>query len=71
MCVYSCAEMLVLYMKCAELLSNALHTAKEAIKQGKLYPSASVKQGENTNMLSRNTVSALTHWPTLCFSLVS
>ncbi|XP_060787249.1 serine/threonine-protein kinase ULK1a isoform X2 [Neoarius graeffei] len=41
---WSCAEQLVLYMKCAELLSTALHTAKEAIKQGKLYPSASVKQ---------------------------
>ncbi|XP_053360538.1 serine/threonine-protein kinase ULK1a isoform X2 [Clarias gariepinus] len=41
---WSCAEQLVLYMKCAELLSSALHTAKEAIKQGKLYPSASVKQ---------------------------
>ncbi|XP_053480156.1 serine/threonine-protein kinase ULK1a isoform X3 [Ictalurus furcatus] len=41
---WSCAEQLVLYMKCAELLSTALHTAKEAIKQGKLYPSAAVKQ---------------------------
>ncbi|XP_060737489.1 serine/threonine-protein kinase ULK1a isoform X2 [Tachysurus vachellii] len=41
---WSCAEQLVLYMKCAELLSTALHTAKEAIKQGKLYPSVSVKQ---------------------------
>uniref|UniRef100_A0A3B1IEH0 non-specific serine/threonine protein kinase n=1 Tax=Astyanax mexicanus TaxID=7994 RepID=A0A3B1IEH0_ASTMX len=40
----SSAEQLVLYMKCAELLSTALHRAMEAIKQEKLYPSASVKQ---------------------------
>ncbi|XP_046728130.1 serine/threonine-protein kinase ULK1a isoform X2 [Silurus meridionalis] len=41
---WSCAEQLVLYMTCAELLFSTLHMAKEAIKQGKLYPSASVKQ---------------------------
>uniref|UniRef100_A0A8B9JWT6 non-specific serine/threonine protein kinase n=1 Tax=Astyanax mexicanus TaxID=7994 RepID=A0A8B9JWT6_ASTMX len=41
---WSSAEQLVLYMKCAELLSTALHRAMEAIKQEKLYPSASVKQ---------------------------
>ncbi|KAI5622110.1 unc-51 like autophagy activating kinase 1a, partial [Silurus asotus] len=41
---WSCAEQLVLYMTCAELLFSTLLTAKEAIKQGKLYPSASVKQ---------------------------
>ncbi|XP_030629642.1 serine/threonine-protein kinase ULK1a [Chanos chanos] len=38
------AEQLVLYMKCAELLSTALQTAMENIKQGKLHPSGSVKQ---------------------------
>ncbi|XP_072517467.1 serine/threonine-protein kinase ULK1 isoform X2 [Salminus brasiliensis] len=38
------AEQLVLYMKTAELLSSALHTAMEGIKQGKLYPSGTVKQ---------------------------
>ncbi|KAI5612850.1 serine/threonine-protein kinase ULK1 isoform X1, partial [Silurus asotus] len=41
---WSYAEQLVLYMKTAELLSNALHTAMEGIKQGKLYPSTTVKQ---------------------------
>lgn len=46
LCVFSSAEQLVLYMKCAELLSTALHTAMEAIKEEKLYPSASVKQGK-------------------------
>ncbi|XP_026877865.2 serine/threonine-protein kinase ULK1a isoform X2 [Electrophorus electricus] len=40
---WSSAEQLVLYMKCAEMLSSALHTAMEAIKQNKLYTSASVK----------------------------
>lgn len=43
----SCAEQLVLYMKAEECLSAALHTAKESISQGKLVPSAPVKQGEN------------------------
>lgn len=43
---FSHAEQLVLYMKKAELLSTALHTAMEGIKQGKLYPSTTVKQGE-------------------------
>nr|XP_055024058.1 serine/threonine-protein kinase ULK1a [Misgurnus anguillicaudatus] len=41
---WSSAEQLVLYMKCAELLSSALHTARDGIKEGKLYPSGSVKQ---------------------------
>lgn len=44
-CLLSHAEQLVLYLKTAELLSNALHTAMEQVKQGKLYPSATVKQG--------------------------
>ncbi|KAM3600589.1 uncharacterized protein V6R79_025501 [Siganus canaliculatus] len=41
---WSHAEQLVLYLKTADLLSTALHTAKERVKQGKLYPSATVKQ---------------------------
>ncbi|XP_061590329.1 serine/threonine-protein kinase ULK1 isoform X2 [Cololabis saira] len=41
---WSHAEQLVLYLKTAELLSSALHTAMERVKQGKLYPSATVKQ---------------------------
>lgn len=41
---WSHAEQLVLYMKTAELLSSALQTAMEGIKQGKLYPSGTVKQ---------------------------
>ncbi|XP_026784693.3 serine/threonine-protein kinase ULK1 isoform X2 [Pangasianodon hypophthalmus] len=41
---WSYAEQLVLYMKTAELLSTELHTAMEGIKQGKLYPSTTVKQ---------------------------
>ncbi|CAL8276475.1 unnamed protein product [Merluccius merluccius] len=41
---WSYAEQLVLYLKAAELLSSALHTAMERVKQGKLYPSATVKQ---------------------------
>ncbi|KAI4877725.1 hypothetical protein NFI96_021975 [Prochilodus magdalenae] len=41
---WSYAEQLVLYMKTAELLSSALHSAMEGIKQGKLYPSTTVKQ---------------------------
>uniref|UniRef100_A0A8C2KT05 non-specific serine/threonine protein kinase n=1 Tax=Cyprinus carpio TaxID=7962 RepID=A0A8C2KT05_CYPCA len=41
---WSYAEQLVLYMKIAELLSSSLHTAMEGIKQGKLYPSTTVKQ---------------------------
>uniref|UniRef100_A0A8C1ZWG9 non-specific serine/threonine protein kinase n=1 Tax=Cyprinus carpio TaxID=7962 RepID=A0A8C1ZWG9_CYPCA len=43
---WSYAEQLVLYMKIAELLSSSLHTAMEGIKQGKLYPSTTVKQGQ-------------------------
>lgn len=45
MCGVSHAEQLVLYLKSAELLSAALHTAMDRVKQGKLYPSATVKQG--------------------------
>ncbi|XP_045922644.1 serine/threonine-protein kinase ULK1 isoform X1 [Micropterus dolomieu] len=41
---WSHAEQLVLYLKTAELLSTALHTAMERVQQGKLYPSATVKQ---------------------------
>ncbi|XP_067340182.1 serine/threonine-protein kinase ULK1 isoform X3 [Channa argus] len=41
---WSHAEQLVLYLKTAELLSTALHTAMEQIKQEKLYPSTTVKQ---------------------------
>ncbi|KAL2099847.1 hypothetical protein ACEWY4_004241 [Coilia grayii] len=41
---WSYAEQLVLYMKTAELLSSSLHTAMEGIKEGKLYPSSTVKQ---------------------------
>lgn len=41
----SYAEQLVLYMKIAELLSSSLQTAMDGIKQGKLYPSTTVKQG--------------------------
>ncbi|KAM6902217.1 serine/threonine-protein kinase ULK1 isoform 2-T2 [Xenentodon cancila] len=41
---WSHAEQLVLYLKTAELLSSALHTAMDQVKQGKLYPSATVKQ---------------------------
>ncbi|XP_008323035.1 serine/threonine-protein kinase ULK1 isoform X1 [Cynoglossus semilaevis] len=41
---WSDAEQLVLYLKIAELLSTALHTAMERVKQGKLYPSTTVKQ---------------------------
>uniref|UniRef100_A0A8D0CQM0 non-specific serine/threonine protein kinase n=1 Tax=Sander lucioperca TaxID=283035 RepID=A0A8D0CQM0_SANLU len=41
---WSYAEQLVLYMKAEEFLSSALHNAKETIKQGRLLPSATVKQ---------------------------
>uniref|UniRef100_A0A673IMJ1 non-specific serine/threonine protein kinase n=1 Tax=Sinocyclocheilus rhinocerous TaxID=307959 RepID=A0A673IMJ1_9TELE len=41
---WSYAEQLVLYMKITELLSSSLQTAMEGIKQGKLYPSTTVKQ---------------------------
>uniref|UniRef100_A0A8C5GXK7 non-specific serine/threonine protein kinase n=1 Tax=Gouania willdenowi TaxID=441366 RepID=A0A8C5GXK7_GOUWI len=41
---WSHAEQLVLYLKTAELLSAAIHTAMDRVKQGKLYPSATVKQ---------------------------
>ncbi|XP_028273496.1 serine/threonine-protein kinase ULK1 isoform X4 [Parambassis ranga] len=41
---WSHAEQLVLYLKTAEILSTALHTAMDRVKQGKLYPSATVKQ---------------------------
>lgn len=51
-CALSHAEQLVLYLKTAELLSTALHTAMERVKQGKLYPSATVKQGISYLILS-------------------
>ncbi|KAK6305220.1 hypothetical protein J4Q44_G00240000 [Coregonus suidteri] len=55
---WSYAEQLVLYMKTAELLSSALHTAMECIKQGKLYPSATVKQVvKRLNELYKSSVS--------------
>ncbi|XP_059850579.1 serine/threonine-protein kinase ULK1 isoform X2 [Hypanus sabinus] len=41
---WSYAEQLVLSMKVAELLSTALHLSKGQIKEGRLYPSSSVKQ---------------------------
>uniref|UniRef100_A0A8C7WJ10 non-specific serine/threonine protein kinase n=1 Tax=Oncorhynchus mykiss TaxID=8022 RepID=A0A8C7WJ10_ONCMY len=56
---WSYAEQLVLYMKTAELLSSALHTAMECIKQGKLYPSATVKQVvKRLNKLFKSSVSS-------------
>lgn len=41
---WSYAEQLLLYMKAAEYLSTALHAAMEDIRQGRLFPSAAVKQ---------------------------
>lgn len=56
LCVYSSyAEQLVLYMKAEEFLSSALHTAKENIKQGQLLASATVKQGETTDLWFRTS----------------
>ena len=52
-CVFKCgsnAERLVLYMKAEEFLSSALHTAKEDIKQGRLLPSVTAKQGEASHL---------------------
>lgn len=47
----------MLYMKAEEFLSSALHTAKENIKQGQLFPSATVKQGESrTELVSKKCV---------------
>lgn len=51
---FSYAEQLVLYMKAEEFLSSALHTAKETIKQGRLLPSATVKQGETIDLFFWN-----------------
>lgn len=48
-CRSSHAEQLLLYLKSAELLSGALHTAMERVRQGTLYPSATVKQGTLTS----------------------
>ncbi|XP_070690056.1 serine/threonine-protein kinase ULK1a [Pempheris klunzingeri] len=54
---WSYAEQLVLYMKAEEFLSSALHTAKENIKQGRLLPSATVKQViRKLNELYKNCV---------------
>lgn len=36
----------MLYMKAEEFLSSALRSAKENVKKGELFPSATVKQGE-------------------------
>uniref|UniRef100_A0A3Q4IAA3 non-specific serine/threonine protein kinase n=1 Tax=Neolamprologus brichardi TaxID=32507 RepID=A0A3Q4IAA3_NEOBR len=55
---WSHAEQLVLYLKTAELLSNALHTAMEQVKQGKLYPSATVKQVRKLNELYKSSVAS-------------
>uniref|UniRef100_A0A674AEE2 non-specific serine/threonine protein kinase n=1 Tax=Salmo trutta TaxID=8032 RepID=A0A674AEE2_SALTR len=56
---WSYAEQLVLYMKTAELLSSALHTAMERVKQGKLYPSSTVKQVvKRLNELYKSSVSS-------------
>ncbi|XP_064828569.1 LOW QUALITY PROTEIN: serine/threonine-protein kinase ULK1-like [Oncorhynchus masou masou] len=56
---WSDAEQLVLYMKTAELLSSALHTAMERVKQGELYPSATVKQVvKRLNELYKSSVSS-------------
>ena len=52
------AEQLVLYMKTAELLSSALHTAMGQVKQGKLYPSSTVKQGKT----SQRGLGEYHHW---------
>ncbi|XP_060893628.1 serine/threonine-protein kinase ULK1a [Labrus mixtus] len=54
---WSYAEELVLYMKAEEFLSSALHTAKDNIKQGRLVPSATVKQViRKLNELYKNCV---------------
>lgn len=50
-CRCSHAEQLLLYLKSAELLSGALHRAMEGVRQGRLYPSATVKQGTLTSCL--------------------
>ncbi|XP_010893362.2 serine/threonine-protein kinase ULK1a [Esox lucius] len=41
---WSYAEQLVLYMKAAEFISSALHTAMDDIREGRLFPSTTVKQ---------------------------
>lgn len=56
---WSYAEQLVLYMKAEEFLSSALHTAKDHIKQGRLLPSATVKQViKRLNDLYKNCVTS-------------
>lgn len=57
-CGCSHAEQLVLYLKSAELLSGALHTAMERVGQGRLYPSATVKQGSATSCPGRRLLTA-------------
>uniref|UniRef100_A0A3B4AZG3 non-specific serine/threonine protein kinase n=1 Tax=Periophthalmus magnuspinnatus TaxID=409849 RepID=A0A3B4AZG3_9GOBI len=52
------AEQLVLYLKSADLLSTALHTAKERVKEGKLYPSTTVKQVKRLNELYKTSVAS-------------
>uniref|UniRef100_A0A8C9VHH9 non-specific serine/threonine protein kinase n=1 Tax=Scleropages formosus TaxID=113540 RepID=A0A8C9VHH9_SCLFO len=55
---WSYAEQLVLYMKMAELLSSALQNAMDAIRQGKLFPSSTVKQVvKKLNELYKSSVS--------------
>uniref|UniRef100_UPI0037E8ACDE serine/threonine-protein kinase ULK1 isoform X1 n=1 Tax=Semicossyphus pulcher TaxID=241346 RepID=UPI0037E8ACDE len=56
---WSHAEQLVLYLKTAELLSTALHTAMERFKQGKLYPSTTVKEVvKSLNELYKSSVAS-------------
>ncbi|KAM6975399.1 serine/threonine-protein kinase ULK1 isoform 2-T2 [Tautogolabrus adspersus] len=56
---WSQAEQLVLYLKTAELLSTALRTAMERVKQGKLYPSTTVKQVvKSLNELYKSSVAS-------------
>uniref|UniRef100_A0AAX7UVZ5 non-specific serine/threonine protein kinase n=1 Tax=Astatotilapia calliptera TaxID=8154 RepID=A0AAX7UVZ5_ASTCA len=54
---WSYAEQLVLYMKAEEFLSSALRSAKENVKKGELFPSATVKQViRKLNELYKNCV---------------
>lgn len=56
---WSYAEQLVLYLKSADLLSTALRTAKERVKEGKLYPSTTVKHVvKKLNELYKNSVAS-------------
>ncbi|KAL0979482.1 hypothetical protein UPYG_G00185680 [Umbra pygmaea] len=56
---WSYAEQLVLYMKAAECISSALHTAMEDIREGRLFPSTTVKQVvKRLNMLYKSSVTS-------------